>query len=101
MNRAIFTIVFLIIGCADLYQVYHGGERLVTKTLIMVSLIAYFLSHYSSIDVKKPKLVFLIALFAALGGDTFLQFESRFLYGLSSFLVMQILYMHIYAGHQF
>ncbi len=53
--------------------------------------------------LSGPKWIFLIGLIAALLGDIFLLFEEEqyFLFGLSSFLIMQILYTATFIKNSF
>ena len=92
MSTKIFSLLFLVIAGFDLFQVYFDGSRTISKALIMISLTAYYLYNWSNIDAGKPKYLFLLGLIAAFAGDMFLEFEGFFLYGLGSFLVMQIMY---------
>lgn len=66
---------------------YHPGARVFTKSSIMISLIGYYACASPSVDW-----LFFLALLLALMGDVFLLGESYFLFGLSSFLLMQLLY---------
>ncbi len=63
--------------------------RVVSKPMIMASLIGFYIS-----SAKKQSNAFLLAMIFALFGDIFLMFngEEFFLIGLSCFLVMQLLY---------
>ncbi len=97
MSRRIFLLLFIFVLILDLFQIYTDGAfRYLTKPLIMISLIMYYLGQYNSLGKGSTKLIFLIALFGALAGDIFLLFETKFMWGLASFLVMQILYSYVF-----
>lgn len=99
MSRLAFLILFSILVSLDLYQVYYDGSmRYLTKPTIMISLIIYYLSHVKGLYQGRTRWLFLLALIGALGGDSFLLFEDYFVYGLLSFLVMQVIYS--YCFHQ-
>ena len=72
---------------------WYPVGRWVTKPLIMISL-AYF--YYKSAN-KFDKLFFAALVFALIG-DSFLLFDipNFFLFGLGSFLIMQILYSIVF-----
>ena len=91
MTLGRFTILFVVLAIADLYMVYtNGAWRSLTKPLIMLSLIFYYCREDR--NRNRDFFIFLMALIAALGGDVFLLFPNGFLFGLTSFLIMQILY---------
>ena len=87
-----FLPYFLLICAADLFAMNQfEGYRYITKPLILLSLIGYFL--YSTQTVRhKVRWIFLAALVFAFAGDCFLIGEGYFILGLGSFLIMQILY---------
>lgn len=91
MGRNVLLFMFVIVSLADLYQVYTGGSRIWTKPCIMITLGAYYLSHFKLIS-SGCKVIFLAAIVAAWAGDVFLLWDDRFLLGLGSFLIMQVLY---------
>ena len=91
MVRQVLLFIFAIVSLADLYQVYTGGSRVWTKPYIMIALGAYYLSHFKMI-YSQSKFIFLVAIIAAWAGDIFLLSDDRFLFGLGSFLIMQLLY---------
>ena len=57
----------------------------------MIGLGGYYLLHFKEIS-SSGRLIFLGAIIAAWAGDVFLLWDDRFLYGLGSFLIMQVLY---------
>ena len=80
--------MFLAIAIADLICVSHyQAGRVVTKPLIMIALISYYVLSTRSMDW-----LFVVGLFFAFMGDVFLLSDSYFLFGLGSFLIMQIVY---------
>ena len=83
-----FDLVFGVLAIIELlFVVYFPEGRVVTKPLIMITLFGYYFMSSSSKDR-----LFMTALFFAFLGDTFLLSDDLFLYGLGSFLVMQLLY---------
>lgn len=89
-----WDFVFLIITLAELFCVLSYPEgRYITKPLIMISLIGYYAAKSS-----KRSLLFLFALVLAWLGDVFLMFDGFFLWGLGSFLLMQLLYALLFNG---
>jgi len=98
MRKTFWIILFLIILAADLAAVYLDKEswRYFTKPLVVISLIAYFISQTSSVQSDLKKWI-LLALAFSWVGDIFLLFESKetvfFLLGLSSFLIAHIFYI--------
>ena len=91
---SLFSIVFAFVALADLMAVaMYPSLRWLTKPLIMISLLLYYL--LSSRKINEVKSSFCLALIAALMGDIFLLFSDPqfFLFGLSSFLIMQLLYI--------
>ena len=65
---------------------------MISKPLIMVVIITYYLLAYQQLNPDKPRNFFLFALIAAWIGDCLLLFEGHFVSGLASFLIMQTLY---------
>ena len=87
-----FDYYFLGLVVVELIFVqFYPSGRLVTKPLLMISLMTFYV--LSTMQVDKP---FLIALFFAFLGDTFLLSDNYFLFGLSSFLIMQLLYAYCF-----
>lgn len=85
-----FTIFYSIIFFLNLlFFTWLTEYRVVSKPMIMASLIGFYIS-----SAKKQSNAFLLAMIFALFGDIFLMFngEDFFLIGLSCFLVMQVLY---------
>ena len=92
--RIAFIAGFVLFTLFDLSQVYtEGAYRFVSKPMIMISLIGYFISQMKGrLLVDRTQLIFLVALLAAFAGDVFLLFEGKFVFGLIAFLIMQVLY---------
>jgi uncharacterized membrane protein YhhN len=89
-NHLHFSIFYLfIILCNILFMYYLTDYRMVSKPMIMASLLGFYIS-----TAKPPSNVFTLALIAALFGDIFLMFpnETFFMLGLGAFLIMQIIY---------
>jgi len=83
-----FGYYFLVLAIIELSFIWFWPEgRLMSKPLLLLTLMAYYFMSSFQVDW-----LFLIALFFAFLGDTLLLFEGYFLYGLGSFLVMQVLY---------
>ena len=85
-----FTFWFLFIIIANIvFLSWHTEYRMVSKPLIMASLIGFYIAN-----VTKQSPLFILAMIFALLGDIFLMFkdESFFLIGLGSFMLMQFLY---------
>lgn len=86
-----FTLFYGIIFILNLLFFNVLTEyRIVSKPMIMASLIGFYISH-----AKKQSNAFLLALIFALLGDIFLMFEGDdfFIIGLGCFLIMQVLYL--------
>jgi len=89
-NHPQFAVFYLfIILCNILFFYFLTDYRMVSKPMIMASLIGFYIS-----TAKPPSNLFTFALITALFGDIFLMFpyDSFFMMGLGSFLIMQILY---------
>ena len=85
-----FTFFYSIIFILNLlFFTILTEYRVVSKPMIMASLIGFYIS-----SVKKQSNAFLLAMIFALFGDIFLMFNGVdfFLIGLCCFLVMQVLY---------
>ena len=101
-NFLSFSLLFFCIGCMDLAAVvYCPPVRWVSKPLILISLLFYY--FYSSKSSSSFSLWFFLGLIAALLGDVLLLFPNKnyFLFGLSSFLVMQLLYIFSFFQNSF
>ncbi len=86
----VLVLLDIVIGSFDLAQ-----YRVVTKPLIIISLLAYFTISGKHLP-KYTYIVMLLALFLSLMGDIFLLFDSHsntyFILGLISFLLAHITY---------
>ncbi len=91
MGRKVLLFIFAIVSMADLYQVYLGGNRVWTKPLIMLALGGYYLLHLKDIN-SSGKFIILVAIVSAWVGDVLLLSDDYFLFGLGSFLIMQVLF---------
>lgn len=91
LPKKYFVIIYVIIFlCDSIVMTSLSDFRIITKPLLVISLMLYTWIYYS---FSSNKLFFCGLIFALLG-DIFLIFksESYFLAGLSSFLIMQIIY---------
>jgi len=98
-----FLWIYAFIGIADLFVLTAWPEwRFITKPLIMISLMVHFLRASRQIKSRKAVYIFGLALVFAWLGDVFLLAEDRFIFGLGSFLIMQLLYVICFLiGHNF
>lgn len=90
-------IFFALAGLSDLIFIHMGlPYRTVSKPIIMVSLIIYFILEVDNWSFEAK--MFLIALIFAWLGDVFLLFDSKsaFIVGLVAFLVMQVIYAYLF-----
>lgn len=89
-----FSLFFSLIVIANLLFFTHLQDyRMVSKPMIMASLIAFYIGV-----APRQSNVFILAMIFALLGDIFLMFngEDFFLIGLGCFLVMQVLYTVVF-----
>lgn len=89
-----FTIFYLVVILANiLFLSFLTEYRIVSKPMIMASLIGFYISVE-----RKQSNTLIMAMIFALFGDIFLMFDNNdfFLLGLGSFLIMQILYTFIF-----
>jgi len=87
-----FDYYFLALAIIELvFTQYYPQGRVITKPLLLISLMAYYVLSNSHVDK-----LFVLALFFAFLGDTFLLSNDYFLFGLGSFLVMQLLYAYCF-----
>jgi len=97
MNKTILYLVFGVICIADLVVMTSYAEfRYFSKPLIMISLMAFFLTRSEVPLEDSLTRMFLVSMVFGLGGDVLLMFDGMFLFGLLSFLVMQIGYISCY-----
>ena len=102
MKKNTWLVVFFIALAADLVFIYLNNEtwRYVSKPLVTISLIVYFISQVTNIDSPLKKWVVSALIFSCLG-DIFLLFQNDnrfFLFGLSAFLLAHLMY--IFFFHQ-
>lgn len=106
MAKIFWILLFLVILAADLTAVFLGYEsmRYITKPLVVITLIVYFISRVFAVPTGLNKWI-LLALAFSLLGDIFLLFESSrdifFLLGLSSFLIAHIFYIAFFQAIRF
>jgi uncharacterized membrane protein YhhN len=97
-NHLHFSIFYLfIILCNILFMYFLTDYRMVSKPMIVASLLGFYIS-----TDKPPSNLFTLALIAALFGDIFLMFphDVFFMMGLGSFLIMQVIYSVIFLRFQ-
>ena len=97
MPRNTFTLLFVAIVITDLIIGQVAMEwRWVSKPLIMISLLAYSWNTLKG-NIQNIDKLFLAGLIAAWFGDVLLLWDGLFIYGLGSFLVMQLIYTLIFV----
>ncbi len=97
MSKRLFLYIFIIIVIADFLACeFFPDLRFFTKPLVMIALFIYYFfelrGNWISVDT-----LFLLALIAAWFGDVFLLWGEFFVWGLLSFLAMQILYTIVFV----
>jgi uncharacterized membrane protein YhhN len=86
-----FVLGYVIIVLLDLFAMYYyPGARLITKPLILASLIIWYINSVK----ERQRPIILLALIFSLFGDVLLLFggEHFFIAGVGAFLVAQICY---------
>ncbi len=100
MNKQLsFLLLYVFLGLVDLVCLSVCPDfRFLTKPLIMLLLIGYF---FSEVKIKNQPLFF-VGLVMAWLGDVFLLVDEPlfFMLGLSSFLIMQIIYSICFMKHE-
>ena len=99
MNKdRIFIALYSLIAFLVLVAAVAGPKwlYLLTKPLIMLSLLTWSVLSSDS-RVVKQKQLFLAGLVFACIGDIFLMFDGYFLHGLGAFLVMQVIYLSVFS----
>jgi uncharacterized membrane protein YhhN len=94
-----FDYVFFFLVFLDLWAMYlYPGLRLLTKPLIVSSLLLYYIAVAG--DHQQPMVM--LGLIFALLGDIFLMFDYPMFFqmGLASFLVMQLCYTFIFRKYK-
>lgn len=98
MKKTYWIILFALILLADLAAIYMHFDTLkgITKPLIVIILIIYFLSQTAGYKINLKSFIVLALLFSWVG-DVLLMFEEKnpifFLLGLSAFLLAHIFYI--------
>lgn len=101
-----FALVFILILALEL--ICNPLESLsqwhyVTKPLIVLSLIFFFLSQSKTLQ-KGIKIFTLLALIFSLAGDILLMFDDHnpnfFMFGLIAFLLAHVMYIIVYLKHR-
>ena len=89
-----FHYIFFVIVLLDILALYYSPNvRLVTKPLIMASLMAWYI-----LSVKRQDNLLMTGMIFAMIGDILLEFEFQesFIMGLCSFLLMQVCYALVF-----
>ena len=98
-NKSTFIYFYIILTGIEIFAESSENLLLVymTKPLLVISLSSFFLNSKSTAKIHQKRL-FLLALFFALCGDTFLMIRSidLFIPGLASFLIMQLFYISLF-----
>ena len=103
MNKKFWIILYFIVLAADLFAIYNGNEtlRYVTKPLLMLLLIAFFIFQTKDFASSLKKWI-VLALVFSWAGDVLLMFESMngnfFIFGLVAFLIAHIFYILFYEN---
>lgn len=93
MLKKFYYIFFLIFTLDMLAMYYFPSMRLVTKPLIMASLLGWYI-----LSVKSQDHLLMTGMIFAMIGDILLEFEFQisFILGLSAFLIMQVCYTLVF-----
>ncbi len=100
MNKDRIFIAFYVSIALLVLAAATAGPRwlyLVSKPLIMISLLVWSVLSADSRWVRRKPLLLSGLVFAWIG-DVFLMFEGFFLHGLAAFLVMQVLYVFVFSS---
>ena len=102
MKRStIFILIFLLVSAGNLVAAIISNHQLelISKPLILLSLIGYYLA-----SVETRSLIFIRALFFSWAGDVLLLFTMRaevfFITGLIAFLISHFLFIQVYRQHR-
>lgn len=97
--KKIALAVFILSVIGILVHEFFANSLLfmISKPLIVISLIAYY---YFSCPREDRSPMFILALVACLAGDVFLMSPDYFIPGLVAFLIGHVLYIFSYRQHQ-
>ncbi|MFM8913842.1 MAG: lysoplasmalogenase, partial [Flammeovirgaceae bacterium] len=97
MKNVFLYLFFVVSGLELLFLVIWPEAHFVSKPLIMLSLLGYYLSH-----AECRSNLFVAALLFCWLGDVLLLFsaESFFIFGLVAFLTGHVLYIVTYLQHR-
>ncbi len=96
----LLIFLYAVIAFCDFYAIENASHlRVYSKPLLMISLSVAFLSSLESIG-GRLKWIFFVALVFAFLGDVFLLGEGFFVFGLGSFLIMQLIYIYLFVKGQ-
>jgi uncharacterized membrane protein YhhN len=99
MKKELWLVIFFVALIADLLIMQFGADplRVLSKPLIVFSLLIYLLSQRTSEKYLSIKRLVVAALFFSMIGDVLLLFEPRssmfFIGGLVSFLIAHVFYI--------
>jgi uncharacterized membrane protein YhhN len=100
MNTKTFTIIFATISIFEIISGTFGFREgvLLTKPLIMLSVIAFYYLHVQK-RIEKEDIFMLIAFIFSWLGDVFLMFSGEifFMLGLGSFLMTHLFYIYVFS----
>jgi len=92
MSRGGFIVLFTVLVIFDLSVIqFDLDHRWISKPLIVISLIIFYVWQMKN-RWKSADTLITAALAFALGGDILLLWDDLLVYGLGSFLIMQLLY---------
>ncbi len=94
---ALAVFILSVVGIVVFEFTHISVIHVISKPLIVISLLAYYYSGSARED-RSP--LFMLALIACLGGDIFLMNPEYFVPGLVCFLIGHILYIFAYRQHQ-
>lgn len=91
---SLFTVIYFLIALADitvLSMENHQELREITKPLILISLMVFFILQTFPLPGRNQRYFFL-GLFFSFLGDGFLNYQGYFLHGLFSFFTAHVFY---------
>lgn len=98
MNKKAWIIIYLLVLAVDLFAIHYSNEtiRYMSKPLLMLLLVAYFISNTDNFVSALKKWIILALLFSWTG-DVLLMFETGhsnfFIFGLVAFLIAHVFYI--------
>ncbi|AEL25096.1 lysoplasmalogenase [Cyclobacterium marinum] len=94
-KEILWLYIFLFASLADISMIIHPeiNYRYLTKPLIMISLMLYFLQSTKLIKGSLLRITVSAGLFFSFLGDTLLLNKDLFLYGLGAFFMTHVCYI--------